>query len=339
MTGRRLALAVVSTMLTACGGRDETTSTDAAAETGPAESGATDAGADRDVATTPETGPHDAGAADVADVADAGPACASPPAGAGWTPAALGASLVAWLDPGSIVAADGGGVSSWTDRSANHNDAFAFGAAPALGPKQLAGRDVVVFDGATTGMQILSSTSLAWALDDYLVEVVVRYTNAPSASDVNGYGVLWSHQDASSPWWGVGLFANTSGYWVGSSGPEPPASVFYGEIRTWGVGANGGVATAKQGYDDGTFHVVGMRRRAVTTLEMRVDGAPSASGPLQSHDVSATGRPVFLGGSAAGQFLAGSIAEIVAVRPAAGVALCDADVAALEAYLRAVNGL
>jgi hypothetical protein len=268
---------------------------------------------------------------------DAGDGCASsqPEAGA-WTPADLGASLALWLDPGSIQGS-GGKLVRWNDRSSNHNDATPISGAPAIDTAKIHGFDAVDFNGYPDGIEIADAPSLWWGFDDYLVEVVVAYTNMPAQNETTGYAGLWIHGAATSPYWGPCLFANAYSYFA-DGGLQPAASVFYAQVRNLSIGQGGGVASAAQGYNDGQFHLAGMRRHGAI-LDIRVGGSLSRSGSVDVHDMSAKAQHAYIGGQAGGQFLLGSIVEVVAVHAVPPTILCDSDVAALEGYLLAKYGL
>src|SRR5262249_52899294 len=100
------------------------------------------------------------------------------------------------------------------------------------------------------------------------------------------------------------------------------------------------VYTAQSGLNTGKPMLLAMHRRAagnMSSLEIRLNGATSATktGAPYAVNVSAPGRPLCLGGTPAKQDIVGDIAEVVAVNGATP----DADVTALEGYLKTKYGL
>jgi hypothetical protein len=242
-----------------------------------------------------------------------------------WTPRSL-AGLVLWLDGTKGVQTSGGAVTSWEDQSGLANDATPSApgsSAPALVANAIGGAPAVRFDGASRFV-IPDDPSLQFGTGDFVVAVVARHT---TPSDVGwGYGLLYIKYQVAFPFTGPALVAN---YEEGST--QIAAQLVYHQAV---------IGTAQEGLNDGQPRSLVMRRRAapgLASLELRLNGETSATstGSAYAIDVSAPGRPVFVGGTPDLQDIVGDIAEVVAVNGATS----DADVAALECYLEAKYGL
>jgi hypothetical protein len=243
---------------------------------------------------------------------------------AAWTPRSLG-GLVLWLDGTRGVQSSGGAVTGWEDQSGLENDATPSApgsSAPVLVADAIGGAPAVRFDG-TSYLVIQDDPSLRFGTGDFLVAVVARHTT-PITGDW-GYGLFYIKYEAALPFIGPALIANTE------ESTQIAAQIAYHQAT---------IETAQGGLNDGQPRGIVMRRRASpgpASLELRLNGATSATstGVAYAIDVSAPGRPVFVGGTPDVQNIVGDIAEVVAVNGATP----DADVAALECYLETKYGL
>jgi hypothetical protein len=242
-----------------------------------------------------------------------------------WTPRSL-AGLVLWLDGTRGVQTSGEAVTRWEDQSGLKNDAAppATGSgAPVFVASAIGGAPAVRFDG-TNYLVLQDDASLQFGTGDYLVAVVARHTTPIHVGW--GYGFFYVKAAIDLPFAGPALVANTEG---GTT--QIAAQVLYHQAI---------IATAQSGLNDDQPRGFVMRRRAspgLASLDLRVNGAPSATsaGSAYAADVSAPGRPVFLGGSPNMQDIVGDVAEVVAVKGATA----DAEVIALEGYLETKYGL
>jgi len=244
---------------------------------------------------------------------------------AAWTPHSL-AGLVLWLDGTRGVQTSGEAVTSWDDQSGLKNDATppATGSSdPMLVAHAIGGSPAVRFDG-TNYLVLEDDASLQFGTGDFLVAVVARHTT-PIHVDW-GYGLFYIKFDLALPYAGPALVANTE-----EGTTQIAAQITYHQAI---------IETAQSGLNDGRPGVLVMRRRAspsLASLEIRLNGATSAvsTGSPYAIDVSAPGRPVFLGGTPNLQDIVGDIAEVIAVKGATP----DAEVTALEGYLGTKYGL
>jgi hypothetical protein len=281
-----------------------------------AEAGARDTGA-LDGDATSDTSATDSGDTDALDTG-------VPESDAGtWTPAQL-PNLALWLDAETNVTT-ANGVLSWADHSGRGHAATQALAdfRPALVASALRGHPVIRFDGQNDSLGIADAPSLRWGTGDYTLEIVASYTNATNAGD--GYGLMYSKQEAPYPYSGVSLWAN-----------YPFPSLNTACAAQLQVGAD--VATAVTGLNDGVARLYAARRVG-TVLDVRLNGASSRSSSVASVNVNAPGQFAFIGGQQTGggviQALKGDIAEIVAV----GGTLSASDLAKLETYLMSKYGL
>jgi hypothetical protein len=299
-----------------------TTKDDADAPDSTPRDGSVDASDDRG-----SDAPFDAGQ----DAADAGPS---------FTPASFGGRLALWLDATKGIAFGASGVATWQDQSSNHNDAHQPVAAsqpilvPGTADGGVNGKPVVYF-GGTASMTIDDSLSLQWATDDFVVSIVLGYTNAVDGDGGPASG--WSYADVFvktnpvNPYPGIQFFANY---------PVPPSYAVAPRYEV-GVDFDHGVLSSADGKNDGQSRVVTLRRRGGTTVELRVGGAVDATNADAgidggAIDVSAVGSVASIGAHPAGiAFLRGEIAEIVGLHGA----ISDGEVGQLESYLKTKYGL
>ena len=248
-----------------------------------------------------------------------------PPDAGAWTPKSL-AGLVLWLDGTTGVHTSGGAVTSWDDQSGLANDAApdAPGSGdPLLAADAIGGAPAVRFDGSSY-LVIQDDDSLQLGTGDFLVAVVARHT---TPIDIGwGYGIFFIKYELPVPFTGPALVANTE-----AGGTQIIAQLAYQQAF---------ITSAGGGLDDGRPLSMVMRRRAsagTASLELRLNGATSAMSGSSGFavDLSAPGRPLFVGGTPDMQNIVGDIAEVITVKGATP----DADVAALEGYLGAKYGL
>lgn len=244
---------------------------------------------------------------------------------AAWTPGSL-AGLVLWLDGTRGVQTSGEAVTSWDDRSGLKNDAAPSatgGSDPVFAASAIGAAPAVRFDG-TSHLVIQDDASLQFGTGDFLIAMMVRHA---TPIDVGwGYGLFYIKYEIALPYTGPALLANTE-----ERTTQVAAQITYHDAI---------IATAQGGINDGQPRVLVMRRSGspgFASLEIRLNGATSAisTGSAYAADVSAPGRPVFLGGTPDMQNIVGDIAEIVAVKGATS----DAEVSALEGYLETKYGL
>jgi hypothetical protein len=309
----RFGFALVSSLLiaVACGGGDDT----AAPEDGLDASQTQNDAAQRDGGG----GGNDGSDMDVVD--------AAPPE---FTPSALGARLVLWLDAAKSIGlvdsglAAGATIDSWGDLSGNQNNAGQPGALkptalPGTSDAAVGGLPVVAFDG-TRFLLVPSSASLAWGTGDFGMFVVFR-----SRNPLGSFGLIVGKYNAVAPFAGPNLYSN---YFA----PQPTTEI---------VGRADGNHLARSsdgGFNDDKPHIAGMRRSGAT-IEVRVDGVASVNADAGSPDGSAidvsAGDASVAIGYRNGAGLRGDIAEIVCVKGN----LTDAEVSQIEAYFRAKYGL
>jgi hypothetical protein len=229
-----------------------------------------------------------------------------------------------WLDGAQGVTKDAQNrVTKWADQSGNANDAAAgdnnrpdfvassFGTLPAI-------------HFGTVRMPLLAikdAPTLRWGADDYLLEVVAKFTNNPQ-SNGDGMPCLFAKGVQGA---GVALFGNREGS-TGSGSGGPGAT-----------GRNASTVTSRVvrstgALNDGKPHVIALRRQG-NTLDLRVDGAVAATtnnvDTLNVDTQSAVQIGALFGGTAFR--LDGEIAEVIAVVGEGSTSHLDQ----LETYLRA----
>jgi hypothetical protein len=252
---------------------------------------------------------------------------------------------VLWLDAAKGVTAAGSKVTAWADQSGNHNDASQQNAnwQPGLVAAGIAGLPSVHFtaNNAPQGGQasygtllnIADSTTLQWASDDYLIEVVARYDNVPDTTlaveRATGYGTFFTKQtqNPAQPAEGVAFYGNTPLSDM-AAGTTAVSSFVY---------VSHGVINSTAGFNDGVARVLGAQRINQTALSLRVNGAETATSTVPAMDVSEVGVGARIGasGDATLARLDGDIAEMIIVRGA----ITATDLARIESYLRAKYGL
>jgi hypothetical protein len=246
----------------------------------------------------------------------------------GWTPREI-PGLALWLDAGAVVekiaASDTSSVGMWRDQSGNGNHALQLELSmrPVFSGMAANGRPTLVF-APITFMTIDDSESLHVGTRNFTLQVVTAWLNSTRVSPTSsGHGLIFSKQLQSSPFTGVGLYAN-DGETL--------------ESRLWGV-AEAGIqsSSAADNLNDHTLRLCGFRRVGTTgtepgEIEVRINGASSSRQPLPTNmDLSARGAAATIGGRRAerGQALSGTIAEVVYVIGD----LSELDLERLERYL------
>jgi serine/threonine-protein kinase len=212
------------------------------------------------------------------------------------------------LDAAKGVTRSGGVVSRWEDQSGSGNDAVAGTPAPTFVEKGIRELPSLHFD---LGQHFIvpDSPSLHFGQRDFVVEVVLSHTRPLPSSVAEGYsvttsyGMLFGKTLVPPPFEGVALFVNF---------PHPAPSTRLGAQTSW----NDFAITTTDGLNDGRPHLFGARREG-TTLEVRLDGVEEARVENASDDVSAIGRPAFIGAQPTEggtvQRLQGDIAELIVI--------------------------
>jgi hypothetical protein len=265
-------------------------------------------------------------------------------AGSGSDVAAI-PGVVLWLDAAKGVTETNGKVATWADQTTNHNDATQQNAnwQPALVAAGIAGLPSVHFTATNPGtgnqgnngtmLNIADSATLQWGSEDYLIEVVTRYDNAPSATIATeraiGYGTLYSKQSQNPqlPAEGVAFFANTP---AGDTASGTTAFSSY-------VYVSHGVINSAQGFNDGVARLLGTQRVGATTLSLRVNGIEATTGTVPAMNVAEVGVGARIGasGDATLARLDGDIAEMIVVKGS----IAATDLATIESYLTTKYGL
>jgi hypothetical protein len=287
-----------------------------------------DAG-DKDVTTTGDTSTNDAPTSDV--IVDAGP----------WTPAVLDQTgdLALWLDATeSNVVISNNVIGQWTDLSKNHNDATNTQSGPTLDTNIVNGHDAVYFavHGLTLG--IADAPSLQFATDQFVIMAVARATTK------GFYFFSKSHakQNGSGSYFYTGFeFLGTSGTVDGGDGGLVlfPYAHFAEDTLDSGTSVDYPAGWNGSVFDDGKFHLVGVRRPNSGTLTLYVDDQTPQSTTTGGFDISQVGYGVRIGSVAYGNFappMNGEIAEIVVVH---AKIIADATVTSLHDYLKAKYAL
>jgi hypothetical protein len=240
-----------------------------------------------------------------------------------FTPAQL-SGLVVWLDANHNVVTSQNKVTTWMDRSSKNNNAGQSVAQyqPTLVTGVVNGLPVIRF--ANTALQVTDSASLQWATDDFALLVVGGYKNATTSG--LGYGMFIGKQEIPYPYAGPALWGNYTA----------PSLNTVVSLQTDSSGSKYTISNAAQ--NDGVIRLY-TARRAGDKLEVRINGIMQGTATTTANNVSAAGRPLFIGGqpgtTTVTQALDGDIAEIVAVRGA----LSAAELTQLESYLKAKYAL
>jgi hypothetical protein len=238
--------------------------------------------------------------------------------------------LVLLLDASHVKTAADGTVTAWTDDSGSGNDAVPRGRHPMWVPNAIHGLPAIHFEGGSY-LAIEDSPSLRLGRGDFAIAIVARH-DRQSARDLGlaytrttGYGLLYAKTEVPDPFTGLGLFVNY---------PQPTPSTRLGAQTNY----RRYVLSATEELNDGRAHVFGARRMA-GLLEVRVDGRAEAAVAGAYDDLTARGRPAFIGAHPQDdgviQQLKGDIAEIVLRRgPTSTTSL-----AAIESNLAAKYGI
>lgn len=270
----------------------------------------TDGGTATDAATGSDAASNDSGGGGTDAGSDSG----------SFSPTML-PGLALWLDAAKGV----GGtteVGSWADQSGKGNNASKSdgGGSPSLMASAFNGLPAIHFEPpAADAFEIQDNASLD-VTGDFLIEAVFDFRNTAEYSSV----VL--KQAAPYPYAGPCIFVNYPTY----SGDGGLYTTIDGQL-TANYQYVDFVATATQGLNDGQGRLFGFRRVG-TTIESRLNGAASITHPDAGLiDVSAVGRLTYIGSGT----LKGDVAEVVVVNGTTS----DADLAALEGYLKTKYGL
>jgi hypothetical protein len=272
--------------------------------------------------------PPDSAATDASDAASAidgtapGADASSDADAQAWTPNAILSRVAFWFDPTSLVALNGR-VAKWVDLSGKGNHAVQGTTAyqPTYTANGIGGLPSASFAGPVSFLSIADGSSMQWGTDDYALFAVFR-ASAQSQANSN----LYQKVNGASPWPGAALMIN----YVATTSTTLAASYVRHDVYVVS-------AAPPATFDDFTVHLL-TERRAVLTLDVRVDGRPSASvtnANVGAVDVSGAGYPATIGQNGYQpttdfQQLYGDIAEMIAVRGA----LTDTELASLEQYLK-----
>ena len=272
-------------------------------DTGTTDSSVTDTG-------TTDTGTTDAGNFDVSKVT----------------------GLALWLDANKGVTQAAGKVSSWADQSGNSNNALQSNSnnRPGFTASAINSLPGVHFDGAAqaaTFMTVIDSATLQWTTGDYVIAVVVRYTNDPNGNFTSRYGALY-FKEGFNPSNGPALYANAFNGATSSSGFSTYQS----------QNAADRLVSTGTGYNDNKGHLFVVHRGG-TTLDLRHNGAADGTKAVTAIDVNAPSIDVTIGanqgGNGATNRLTGDIAEMIAVKGA----ISSGDLTGIEGYLKAKYAL
>lgn len=225
--------------------------------------------------------------------------------------------LALWLDAAKGITMNAGGsVSTWADQSTNGNDATNAVEEPVYVASDFNGLPGLSFMGGTHLTIADSATStLRFGTGDFFVAVVLKWSGTTLD------GLIYSKQiDTTSPYYGVGMFANFS---------EGSASTSLG-LQT---SATDYVQSA-QGLNDGK-PILAWVARGVDILTVSVAGVATTNPLTVADDADAPDFPAYIGASPTGEALTGDIAEMIAVKGT----ISAADLTSLEAYLNTKYGL
>ncbi|HEY5920763.1 MAG TPA: hypothetical protein VIV11_03790 [Kofleriaceae bacterium] len=240
-----------------------------------------------------------------------------------FTPAQL-SGLSLWLDANQSVVTSQSKVSTWMDRSGKNNNAGQSVATyqPSLVTGVVNGLPVIRF--LNTTLQVTDSATLQWATDDFALFVVGGYKNTTTSG--LGYGMFVAKQLVPYPYAGPALWGNYT---------APSLNTVIG-LQADGSGTQYTISTAAK--NDGVIRLY-TGRRVGNSLEVRVNGTVQGSATTTANNVSAAGRPLYIGGqpntNGVFQPLDGDIAEIVAVHGT----LTTAELTQVETYLKAKYAL
>ncbi len=246
-----------------------------------------------------------------------------------FSPLDFGSRLVLWLDSSQLLTLyDAGidaapGVDGWGDLSTEKNNAHLFSGTPqeVSGDAGLNGHPVVLLDNNSI-FAIPESTSLIWGTGDFSLYVVFANESA-----LDNFSLIAGKYDQTAPFPGPNLYAN---YFT----PGPSTKIAARIDSTHYT-----LEADDSGSNDDKFRMVGMRRSGVK-LELRIDGVSTSSDDAGysdggAIDVTAPDASFYVGGRPIGAPMSGRVAEVIGVKGT----LSDADVSALEAYLKTKYGL
>lgn len=242
--------------------------------------------------------------------------------------------LALWLDGTLGITQNVMRVSGWADQSGNANNAAQGMSSfqPTYVPSGIGGLPCIHFDSAPQPGQVLvvpDATSLQFGTGDFLVEVVARYDNAPSATPTieRASATFYGKGDLKNANAGVFFFGNTPG-----TGATPLTNLQATTYFSWWV------TSSNAGYNDGVGRVIGLRRTG-STLELRAARvAVGSSIGSKTVDTSAPGIALNIGAMGGQGYLEaslwrldGDICEVIAVKGAVSAS----DLSGIESYLAA----
>ncbi len=249
--------------------------------------------------------------------------------------------VVLWLDAAKGITPDmnvATKVTGWADQSGNGNNANQKNAnqMPSIVAAGINGHPTVHFTSTVAGlsngtmMLVADSATLQWGTGDYLIEVVTRYDNTPSAvaatQAATGVGTFFSKETFNVSPVGVSFVGNTPN----KLGAGTTAFATF-------VDPADGVVSAATGYNNGKPHLLTAQRTGTTILSLRADGVLSAMAAVPSTNVDTVTTIARIGanGDANLARLNGDISEIIAVKGS----ISAADQAGIEDYLKNKYGL
>ncbi len=260
-----------------------------------------------------------------------------------WSPWDRGSSLVLWLDGSNVHQDERGNVTTWPDWSGYGNDARASMQPPPTYEGSAAPNmhGAVKFDVSTSYLPIADAPSLQWGRDDFLIEVVAEYANPPSPNEFTGYACFFNKVSSAAPFYGVSF--NGNAWMTDTDASSSTVAALTGTIASPGwvpEPTRVGVIGTTRGLNDQRFHLVGLRRKERSTLEVRLDGtSDGVNTSIADIDVSAFGKPAYIGGyifePSVLHALHGHVAEVIAVRGP----ISASDLEGLETHLKAKYGL
>jgi len=260
--------------------------------------------------------------------------------------------LALWLDAAKGITLHGSNyVRFWADQSGNHNDGISGEPHPVEEPTLIASSinslPALHFDpgtytgdggvgpncdgencGAGNNIMINDSPSLQWGTDDFLVEVVGRYSNSDPESPEYTYAGTFFFRSA------------TNGPWLrGNAFPTSPSTGLSALLSSKEGHDLNELVTAKTGYNDGKARLMAMQRVG-SVLSIRVNGQMTdtktfssvldVTGPLVDGGDAGDGILVTIGAAYSDvSRLDGDIAEVIAVRGT----ISATDLGGIEGYL------
>jgi hypothetical protein len=282
--------------------------------------GTADSGSNADATT----GGSDA-STDAANSQDAGS-----DASTAWTPAVLDAEgkVALWLEGSSSnITVAVGKVTAWHDLSKNKNDATIASNGPNVDTASINGHDSVHF--TANPLTVKDGPTTRFGTDPIFVTFVAK-TQAPA--------FFYSK-----------VLPNAGAYGSGLEMRATTLTLFDGGmvLSPWNQISNSDdVYSSASVFDDGKFHMIGLRRKNNTSYELSVDGTAAPTSTGGSDDISNVSNDIAIGGveytspNPLGPYNL-NIAEMVVVHGGSldgGTGVTDDDVANVQGYLASKYG-